>query len=126
MDSADRISVEEDDATAPMFNEVAPRMAPQTTGAYFCTFFPASADPRLEMTADGVGPILLCGTAGNASTPLEGTRAMAERLDDSYLVVVDAVGSGCSGASTCADELITDYLVDLELPAAAETSCPAD
>ena len=40
MDTDERLSVEDDDATAPMFNEVAPRFAPHTTGSYFCTFFP--------------------------------------------------------------------------------------
>ena len=126
MDSAERPTVEEDDATAPMFNEVAPRMAPHTTGAYFCTFFPASSDPRAEITGAGVGPILLCGATVDASTPLEGTRAMADAFEDSHLIVVDAVNSGCLVTSACADDLITDYLVDLELPAAAETNCPAD
>ena len=28
--------------------------------------------------------------------------------------------------SECADDLITDYLVDLDLPAAAETDCAAN
>ena len=126
MDSAERPTVEEDDATAPMFNEVAPRIAPHTTGAYFCTFFPSSSDPRAKITGAGVGPILLCGATVDSSAPIEGTRAMADAFEDSHLIVVDAVNSGCLFTSACADELITDYLVDLELPAAAETSCPAD
>ncbi len=62
MDSVERPSVDEDDATAPMFTEIAPRMAPHTTGAYFCTFFPAAAEPRIEITGAGAGPIVLCGT----------------------------------------------------------------
>ena len=48
---------------------------------------------------------------------------MADTLEDSHLIVVDAINAGCSGVSQCADELITDYLVDLDLPAAAETDC---
>jgi pimeloyl-ACP methyl ester carboxylesterase len=125
MDVAERRSVDEDDATAPMYTEVAPRFAPNTTGAYFCTFFPAATDPLMEITGAGAGPIVLCGTTGNASTPLEGTRAMADSLEDSRLIVVDSVGSACWGTSDCADQLMTDYLVDLEVPP-AETECPAN
>ena len=61
MDTAERLTVEEDDATAPQFNEVAPRFAPGTTGGYFCTFFPESTDPRVEITGAGAGPIVVCG-----------------------------------------------------------------
>ena len=43
MDQVERRTVEEDDATASSFNEVAPRFSPGTTGEYFCTFFPPSA-----------------------------------------------------------------------------------
>ncbi len=127
MDIDERLSVEQDDATAPMLTEVAPRFAPpNTTGSYFCTFFPTSTDPRLDITAAGAGPILLCGTTGNAATPLQGTRAMADTLEDSHLIVVDAISAGCLGVSQCADDLITDYLVDLDVPAAAETDCPTE
>ena len=51
-----------------------------------------------EITGAGVGTILLCGATLDASTPLEGTRAMADTFDDSHLIVVDAVGTGCSTA----------------------------
>ena len=74
-----------------MFTEVAPRFAPPSpVGSYFCTFFPPSTDPRIEITGAGAGPILVCGTTGDAAMPLQGTRAMAEALEDSHLVVVDA------------------------------------
>jgi pimeloyl-ACP methyl ester carboxylesterase len=122
MDTDVRRSVNEDDATASMLTEAAPRFSPNTTGAYFCTFFPSPTDPLIEVTGTGAGPIVLCGTTGNASTPVEGTRAMADALEDGRLIVVDAVGTVCSGASECADQLMTDYLVDLEVPA-AETDC---
>jgi pimeloyl-ACP methyl ester carboxylesterase len=117
-----RRSVNEDDATASMLSEVAPRFSPHTTGAYFCTFFPSPTDPLIEITGTGAGPIVLCGTTGNASTPVEGTRAMADTLEDGRLIVVDTVSTVCSGASDCADEVMTDYLVDLDVPA-AETAC---
>jgi hypothetical protein len=126
VDTDERRSVAEEDATAPMFSALAPRFAPHTTGDYFCTFFPASTDPRTSITGAGAGPIMLCGTTGNAATPLQGTRAMADTLEDGHLIVADAISSGCLGESHCADDLTTNYLVDLDVPAAAETDCPAD
>jgi hypothetical protein len=126
MDLDQRRSVEEEDAAAPLFTEVAPRFAPSnSTNSYFCTFFPASIDPLIEITGAGAGPIVLCGTADNAPTPLEGTRAMADSLEDGRLIVVDDVGSACWGLSACGDQLMTDYLVDLEVPP-DETVCPPD
>jgi hypothetical protein len=109
-----------------MFSEVAPRLYPPgTTGNYFCTFFPAPTDPRIEITGAGAGPILVCGT-GHPDTPLQGTHAMAEALEDSYLIVVNDNNAWCAGISQCADDLITDYLVNLDLPAATETYCTRD
>jgi hypothetical protein len=50
---------------------------------------------------------------------------MADSLEDGRLIVVDDVGSACWGASECGDELMSDYLVDLEVPP-EETVCPPD
>jgi hypothetical protein len=48
---------------------------------------------------------------------------MADALEDSHLIVIDARNAWCAGYSQCADDLITDYLVNLDLPAARETYC---
>jgi pimeloyl-ACP methyl ester carboxylesterase len=127
MDLDDRRSVEEENAAAPLFTDVAPRFAPPNSigsGAYFCTFFPESTDPLIDITGAGAGPIVVCGAAGNAPAPLEGTRAMADSLEDSRLIIVENVGFACWG-SECGDELMTDYLVDLDVPP-EETVCPPD
>jgi hypothetical protein len=124
MDTIERLTVEEDDATAPQFNDVAPRFAPGTTGSYFCTFFPESTDPRLEITGAGAGPIVVCGATGDAATPLQSTRNMAATLEDGRLIVIEADQHTCYGESSCADQIIEDYLVDLAVPA-EETDCPA-
>jgi pimeloyl-ACP methyl ester carboxylesterase len=123
MDSAERLTVEEEDATASEFNEVAPRFAPGTTGSYFCTFFPESTDPRVEITGAGAGPIVVCGATGDAATPLESTRNMAETLEDGRLIIINADQHTCYGADPCADELIDDYLVNLNAPPEV-TECP--
>jgi pimeloyl-ACP methyl ester carboxylesterase len=116
MDTADRPTVEEEDATAPQFNEVAPRMAPGSTGDYMCTFFPESTDPRVEITGACAGPIVVCGATGDPATPLESTRAMADTLEDGRLIIIDANQHTCYGVDPCADELIDDYLINLNAP----------
>ena len=76
------------------------------------------------ITGAGAGPILLCGTTGNAAHrckarapwPTLSRRATSSSSTPS--------AQGCSAVSQCADDLITAYLVDLDLPAAAETDCP--
>jgi hypothetical protein len=128
MDSDKRLTVEQEDAIAARFREVSPRIFPGTTGGYggyFCTFFPMSTDPRIEITGAGAGPILVCGTTGDSNPPLQSTRSFAETVEDGYLIVVDAPGAGCWRESQCANDLITDYLIDLDIPASSETNCPA-
>ncbi len=124
MDSEERLTVEEDDATAPQFQEVAPRFAPGSTGTYFCTFFPESTDPRVDITGAGAGPIVVCGATGDPATPLQSTRNMAAALEDGRLVVIEADQHTCYGKNPCADAVIDNYLVNLEVPA-KETDCPA-
>ncbi|HET9665884.1 MAG TPA: alpha/beta hydrolase, partial [Desertimonas sp.] len=112
----ERLTVEEEDALSSQFNEIAPRFSPGSTGSYFCTFFPESIDPRVEITGAGAGPIVVCGATGDAATPLESTRAMAESLEDGRLIIIDADQHTCYGTDPCADELIDDYLVNLNAP----------
>jgi hypothetical protein len=117
MDDGQRLTIEEEDATAPQFQEVAPRFAPGTTGSYFCTFFPPALDPRVEITGAGAGPIVVCGTTGDAATPLDSTRRMARTLEDGRLIIVDADQHTCySYGDPCANDLIDDYLINLSPP----------
>lgn len=116
MDDAERRSVEEEDALAPRFNEAAPRMAPGTTGSYFCTFFPESQDPRVDITGVGAGPILVVGTTGDAATPLESTEGMARALEEGVLLVIVADQHTGYGVNDCSYDVIDGYLVDLDVP----------
>lgn len=112
MDRVERLSVTEEDATAADFQAAAPRLAPGTTGSYFCTFFPASIDPRVEITGRGASPIVVMGTTGDPATPLESTRAMAAALEDGRLVIVDADQHTGYGVNDCSTNAIDDYLID--------------
>jgi hypothetical protein len=122
MDDSERLTVEEDDANAAQYLEVAPRFAPNTTGTYFCTFFPPAIDPRVEVTGAGAGPIVVIGTTGDPATPLSSTRAMADTLEDGRLVVVDADQHTGYRVNDCVDEVVHRYLIDLEVPP-EETEC---
>ena len=112
MDSPDRLTVAEDDANAPKFNAVAPRLSPGTTGSYQCDFFPPSPDPRVKITGKGAGPILVMGTTGDPATPLDSTRNMAKALEQGVLVVVTADQHTGYGVNRCSLNTVDDYLVD--------------
>ena len=124
-DSPERDTVAEDDADTARFRAVAPRTFPNTVGGYFCTFLPPSQDPRIEITGKGAGPILVMGTTGDPSTPIEASRNMAAALEDGRLVVVNAEGHTGYTTSRCATKAIDDYLVDPVANAPAEgATCP--
>ncbi len=123
-DDPERPTVEQDDANAPKYQAVAPRMAPATIGSYFCTFFPPSVDPRVTVTGKGAGPILVMGTTGDPATPLEATRNMAAALEDGRLVIVTAEGHTGYSPGVCSGDVIDDYLVDPVANAPADgTEC---
>jgi len=115
-DEADRRTVEESDADAATIAEAAPRMFPYTTGSYSCTFFPEAADPRIAITGDGAGPIVVIGTTGDSATPLEGTRAMADTLEDGRLVIVEANQHTGYRDNDCVDDIVHEYLIQLVAP----------
>lgn len=115
-DEAERPTVEESDAEVDSILEVAPRIFPYTTGSYSCTFFPPALDPRVAITGAGAGPIVVIGTTGDAATPLESTRAMADTLDDGRLVIVEANRHTGYRESDCVQELVHTYLLTLTAP----------
>jgi pimeloyl-ACP methyl ester carboxylesterase len=116
-DQPERPSPEESDAEAATLIGVAPRTFPQTVGGYFCTFFPPALDPRIDVTGAGAGPIVVIGTTGDPSTPLESSRAMAEALEDGRLVVVEANQHSGYNVNRCVNDVVNDYLIELAAPA---------
>ena len=115
-DEAERPTVEEADADARELIGVAPRLFPYTTGTYFCTFFPEATDPRIEITGVGAGPIVVIGTTGDPSTPLDSSRKMAAALEDGRLVVVEANQHTGYRVNSCIDDTVHEYLTFLEAP----------
>lgn len=116
-DTAERQTVDEADAEVELFAAAAPLIVPEgSVGGYFCTFFPEPIDPRIEVTGDGAGPIVVIGTTGDPATPLASTERMADALEDGRLVVVEAERHTGYGVNRCIVDLVNRYLVDLESP----------
>jgi pimeloyl-ACP methyl ester carboxylesterase len=123
VDRDDRRTVAEIDAATAALHEAAPRIVPEgSIGGYMCTFLPPSIDPIHDVTGAGAGPVMVIGTTGDPSTPLESTRRMADALEDGRLVIVDADHHTGYGLNRCVIDAVNAYLIDLE-PPADETEC---
>ncbi|WP_051063296.1 alpha/beta fold hydrolase [Ilumatobacter nonamiensis] len=118
-DEPDRLTVEEADRRAAELIGNAPRVFPETTGSYTCDFFPPSADPRAEITGEGAGPILVIGTTGDPTTPIDSSVAMADALEEGVFVEVEANQHLAYGQTDdCIDDIVHEYLIWLEPPPA--------
>ena len=93
-----------------------------STGGYACSFLPAAAEPRVDVTAAGAGPVVVIGTTGDPSTPLASTKLMADKLEDGRLVEVTANQHTGYGVNSCVIDVVNEYLIDLE-PPDDETAC---
>ena len=70
----------------------------------------------VEITGAGAGPIVVVGTTGDAATPLESSRAMADALEEGTLVTVEADQHTGYGVNECVIDAVDDYLIDLTVP----------
>ncbi len=95
-------------------------------GDMACAFWPnARADDArpAPLTADGI-PTLVLGAIADPATPVSNGQAVFSRLSDGYLVTQAGgphiiFGRGVS----CVDDLVTDFLVNDQMPANRETTC---
>jgi pimeloyl-ACP methyl ester carboxylesterase len=101
---------------------------------YFADFLRASTgclgtadpiDPIAIGPADGAAPILVIGTTGDPATPYQWSVEMAEVLSSGVLYTVEADGHTAFLSVPCVDEVVIDYLVDLELPG-ENSGCAAE
>jgi pimeloyl-ACP methyl ester carboxylesterase len=123
-----------DDPARPVIDDVRAQ-ADQAGDAsvYFADFLRASTgcvgtpdpiDPIVIGPADGAEPILVIGTTGDPATPYEWAVEMADLLSSGVLYTVEAEGHTAFLSVPCVDDVVIDYLVDLELPADG-SSCSA-
>jgi pimeloyl-ACP methyl ester carboxylesterase len=101
---------------------------------YFADFLRASTgcigaadpiDPIAIGPAEGADPILVIGTTGDPATPYEWSVEMADVLSSGVLYTVEADGHTSFLSVPCVDDVVVDYLVDLELPD-ENSGCAAD
>ncbi len=115
-----------DDPSRPPSDEVRTQaeLGAQSS-VYFADFLRASTgcigtadpiDPIAIGPADGAAPILVIGTTGDPATPYQWSVEMAEFLSSGVLYTVEADGHTAFLSVPCVDDVVIDYLVDLELP----------
>ena len=121
MDQAERPTLAEDDASMARTVTESPRAAPGLVDTHLCSLFPKSDDPRIAITGNGAGPILVIGTTGDPATPYAGSKKMAATLHDGHLLTVEAKRHTGYGANQCAQDVVDRYLIDLEVPADGTT-----
>jgi pimeloyl-ACP methyl ester carboxylesterase len=81
-----------------------------------CPVWPARPSPPLALTATGAGPILVVGTTGDAITPIESSRGLADSLEQGVLLTVDGFRHTGYRLNPCSGEVVDRYLLDLVVP----------
>jgi pimeloyl-ACP methyl ester carboxylesterase len=94
-----------------------------------CAFWPAQDADRYTgpWDAETSAPLLLISRVYDPATPHGGAMLAAETLANTRLLTIDGWGHAffVGGRSTCADDAMAAYLIDLELPP-VDTICPED
>ncbi len=82
-----------------------------------CAFWsvPAQGTPR-TITAAGSATIVVVGTTGDPATPYHWSEALAEQLEAAVLITREGEGHTAYADSTCIQEAIDDYLLELTVP----------
>jgi pimeloyl-ACP methyl ester carboxylesterase len=122
LDDPGATSTEEVDSHIEDFIAAAPRLGGNFAYGYSCALWPVEQAAKVNITGKDAGPIVVVGTTGDAATPLESTRKMAQGLEQGILIVVDANQHTGYGANSCVVKAVDDYLIKLKVPA-KETTC---
>jgi pimeloyl-ACP methyl ester carboxylesterase len=81
-----------------------------------------SSRPK-PLTAEGI-PTLVLGALADPATPISNGQAVFKRLSDGYLVTQDGGPHVIYGRSVpCVDDLVTNFLVNDQMPAERKTTC---
>ncbi len=116
LDDPGPLTVEAVDEYNDDFVAAAPRIGPSFTHSYACVGWPVPGAPIVTITGAGAGPIIVIGTTNDPATPFESSKAMAETLEDGIFVKVTGNGHLGYGQSSCAQDLVDDYLIHLKAP----------
>ena len=85
---------------------------------------PARSDVLGDVRVAGTPPLLVVGTTGDPATPYPGAVAILSRIAGAGLLTFESTDHTAFGTarSTCIDDAVTAYLVDVALPA-PDTRC---
>ncbi len=84
-----------------------------------CAHWPVrSADTPEPVSPDGIPPILVLSTTGDAATPVENAVNVAAALDGAGLVTVDETSHTAYGRNFCVQQIVADYLATGTVPEA--------
>jgi pimeloyl-ACP methyl ester carboxylesterase len=116
LDDPGASSVEEVDSHIEDFIATAPRLGGNFAYGYSCALWPVKQATKVAITGKGAGPIVVVGTTGDAATPLDSTRKMAQGLEQGILIIVDANQHTGYGANNCVVKAVDEYLINLTVP----------
>ena len=82
-----------------------------------CAFWavPAQGTPR-AISADGAPTIVVIGTTGDPATPYHWSEALTDQLDSAVLITREGEGHTGYADSTCVQDAVDDYLIELTVP----------
>lgn len=92
-------------------------------GMLSCTQWPARPDPFPTGPATGAPPILVVGTTGDPATPYEQTPKLAAMLGVGRVLTWEGEGHTAYPQTTCVNDAVDRYLIDLRVPPAG-VRCP--
>ncbi|MET8626806.1 alpha/beta hydrolase [Kitasatospora sp. NPDC004669] len=88
-----------------------------------CRTWPAGPAQPHRVKADGLPPVLVVGTTGDAATPYQDARSLAAQLPGGMLLTYRGLGHTAYGRSNaCVTDAVDGYLVDLT-PVPTGTAC---
>jgi pimeloyl-ACP methyl ester carboxylesterase len=75
---------------------------------------------------EGAGPVLILNTTGDPATPLEWAMSLHGQIRGSSLVIAPGPGHLASTQNTCAEKILTAFLLDATAPPQPVFTCPVN
>lgn len=82
-----------------------------------CVYWPVPAQPLEAPSGRGAPPVLVIGTTGDPATPYAWAVSLAEQLESATLLTNNGEGHTAYLGSTCINDAVNLYLIDLIVPA---------
>ncbi|MEU2073366.1 alpha/beta hydrolase [Streptomyces sp. NPDC013489] len=83
------------------------------TGELVCKDWPAGPQRPHRVSAAGVPPVLVVGTAGDPATPYAEAVSLARQFPGGMLLSFEAPGHTGYGRNPCVDRTVEEYLIRL-------------